>query len=61
VTLCGSACYQVPRIARIRGIPEATLLELIDQHTPGRVLGFLGKLRVNVLALNLTLDKLDVE
>jgi K+-transporting ATPase ATPase C chain len=56
-----AARYQVPRIARIRGIPEKTLFDLIDQHTAGRVLGFLGEPRVNVLALNLALDEVNVE
>jgi K+-transporting ATPase ATPase C chain len=56
-----AARYQAPRIARVRGIPEATLIELIDQHTKGRVLGFLGEPRVNVLALNLALDELPVK
>ncbi|MFO7483328.1 potassium-transporting ATPase subunit C, partial [Oceanibaculum nanhaiense] len=40
-----AARYQVPRIARIREISEATLLELVDQHTEQRVLGFLGERR----------------
>lgn len=56
-----AARYQVPRIAHVRKIPEDTLLELIEQHTAGRTLGFLGEPRVNVLALNLALDKVWVE
>lgn len=56
-----AARYQVPRIARIRGIPEAALFDLIDQHTADRVLGFLGEPRVDVLALNLALDEVNVE
>jgi len=56
-----AAHYQVPRIARHRGISEKMLLDLIDQHTAGRVLGFLGEPRVNVLALNLALDEVSVE
>lgn len=56
-----AARYQVPRIARRRGLPEEALFDLIDRHTSGRDLGFLGEPRVNVLALNVALDKADVE
>lgn len=56
-----AARYQVPRIARIRGISENTLFDLIEQHTEERFLGFLGEPRANVLALNLALDDVDVE
>ncbi|MCZ7543311.1 MAG: potassium-transporting ATPase subunit KdpC [Anaerolineae bacterium] len=56
-----AARYQAPRIARVRGIPETMLLELIEQHTEGRALAFLGEPRVNVLALNVALDEVDVE
>jgi len=56
-----AARYQVPRVARARGLPEETLLRLINKHTTGRTLGFWGEPRVNVLALNLALDAVQVE
>lgn len=51
-----AAEYQVPRIARERGLSEAQLRTLIAQHTDGRQLGVFGEPRVNVLELNLALD-----
>jgi potassium-transporting ATPase KdpC subunit len=51
-----AALYQAPRVARVRGLTEDTVRELIAQHTTARQFGVLGEARINVLQLNLALD-----
>jgi potassium-transporting ATPase KdpC subunit len=52
-----AAEFQVPRVARERGIPEDQLRRLVAAQTEGRQFGFLGEPRVNVLLLNLVFDE----
>jgi K+-transporting ATPase ATPase C chain len=53
-----AAYYQAARVAKARKLSEAQVQTLIQQHITARQLGLLGEARVNVLALNLDLDKL---
>jgi K+-transporting ATPase ATPase C chain len=50
------ADLQVPRVARARGLSQATILTLVKRYTSDRTLGVLGEPRVNVLELNMALD-----
>jgi K+-transporting ATPase ATPase C chain len=53
-----AAQYQAPRVARERGLATDALQALIARHAEGRVFGILGEARVNVLELNLDLDRI---
>ncbi len=50
------ALFQVPRVAKVRGLPEDRVRQIVTENTQGRLGGLLGEPRVNVLAVNLALD-----
>jgi K+-transporting ATPase ATPase C chain len=53
-----AALFQVPRIAKVRNLPQERIRQLVEDHTEGRLFGLLGEPHVNVLKLNLALDQI---
>jgi K+-transporting ATPase ATPase C chain len=56
-----NARLQAPRVAAARGVEPSVVLDLVEDHTDGRDLGFLGEPGVNVLELNIALDAIEAE
>ena len=52
-----AAMYQVPRVARLRGIPQEEIVKIVSENTSGRLIGIIGEPVVNVLLVNMALDE----
>jgi K+-transporting ATPase ATPase C chain len=55
------AYYQIPRVARMRGLTEDTIKAIVNRHTNGRIFGLIGEPVVNVLELNLELNSIKIK